>query len=148
MPQSVAEKIVCSECGSDGLEKALFCYSCGAPLIVDDPAVEDYKTTEAVDKSAPAEDQPITAPEGDPFTGPEDEGDGSERVVKTAETDDPFPPVKTAAVLKKDTGVMRMRRIEVRWTSDDGTPNIWFLLATIALFAIAFGVFLLSMLLR
>lgn len=147
MPQSVAEKIVCSECGSDGLEKALFCYSCGAPLNVDVSSGGDGPNEVAAEESTAAEDQPISAPEGDPFSGPDGPAEESEGDPKTSAAA-PFPPIKTAAVLKKDSGLMRMRRIEVRWTSDDGTPNIWFILATIVLFSIAFGVFLLSMLLR
>lgn len=121
----------CTECGSEALDKALFCFHCGASL-------------EAGTDIESSVDKPIQPPPGDPFDEPaETPAKRSKKRKKGNEA-----PADKMPIQDTRTDVMRMRRIETSWSADDESPNLWFLIAAASFFAIAFLIFLASMYLR
>ncbi len=152
MSQTPAHKPVCSECGSETLGPALFCFHCGARLGSDATETETGAKAGSDLESVDITGKAIAPPPGDPFTATADVGSDL-AVEEVALQDENLEPsmdsgMATASTLRKNPGVMRMRRVEVRWASNEGSPNIWFIVASIVLFALVFGVFLLSMILR
>jgi hypothetical protein len=150
MSQETAVKPICSKCGSEALGPALFCYACGARLSVEDASDIAENAAEL------GPDKPIAPPQGDPFEPVEE---SPEKEAMKPPTDDAAAEgdaqdgladigMQTASALRKDPEVMRLRRIEVRWSSDEGTPNIWFLVSTVALTLVALAIFLISLYLR
>ncbi|HUF05310.1 MAG TPA: hypothetical protein VMM38_14195 [Aridibacter sp.] len=65
-----------------------------------------------------------------------------------AADDEPDPSARTASAIRQGEGLTRMRRIETRWTPDEQSPNLWFIIASTVFFLAAFGIFLVSMYLR
>lgn len=146
MSQELAVKPICSECGSEALGTALFCFSCGARLKMQEPEAEPESVADTAE-----EDKPIAAPTGDPFDVGTETGDQKEKSSAVEpEVADELADIgmRTASNLRKNPDVMRLRRIEVRWNSDEGSPNFWFILSTILLTLLALGIFLVSMYLR
>ena len=150
MSQETAVKPICSKCGSEALGTALFCYSCGARLSFDEEPESEGNASE------PGSDKPIAPPSGDPF---EPVAESPEKGKKTeSEEEEPGESemsggleeigMRTASALRKNPEVMRLRRIEVRWASDEGAPNIWFLVSTAIFTLVALGIFLISLYLR
>ncbi len=159
MPQIVAHKPVCSECGEEALGKALFCFKCGSRLTLELPTDEKGKERD------PLTELPIEAPSGEPFEETQDKKRKKKTKKKNEKTEAEEPAqdvapdqpvesersastVQTASSIRKDLGVMRLRRIETRWIPEEGQPNLWFVVGTLLLFGLAFGVFLISMYLR
>lgn len=142
---------VCAECGSEPLSGALFCYHCGARLAASGKAEVKKGKKKSAKRSVDIVDKPIEPPPGDPFEdqpkAPNDERKRrSPRASAEARGSD--NEVKSSPGIGKDPGLMKLRRIETRWTPEDDTPNIWFLIAASSLFLVAFGIFLVSMYLR
>lgn len=163
MPDRSVEKPVCAECGAEAVGQALFCYHCGSRLVVD----AHQEGEGAVPGTSPEQEvlTPIEAPPGDPFAASDDSGDkkkrktagkgGSAQKEKKKDAAEGSggqktnaSTVRTATSIRKDLGVMKLRRIETRWTPEEGGPNIWFIVGATILFIAAFGVFLISMYLR
>lgn len=150
MSQKSPKKPVCAECGSEPLSGALFCFHCGAQLALDDDvkAKKGNKTTKTEEDII---DKPIEPPPGDPFDD-QPQSPKEERVRRfpraTADAKRNNPDIRGAAGLGRDSGPMKLRRIETRWMPEDESPNIWFVIAAASLFLVAFGIFLISMYLR
>lgn len=165
MPQPVSQLPACSECGSEVLGTALFCFNCGARLEVkpgkkgSEKISKSEDAPEAPDSTKPDAELPIAAPAGDPFeTAEEDEkaedadvkAESSKKEVLAARVPKPpgDPMAATASDLRQAEGLMRMRRIETRWMPEDQSPNVWFLIGSLALVLLAVGILLLSLYLR
>lgn len=148
MPQSVAQLPACSECGSEPLGQALFCFNCGARLKVEEPEETASEPEETGDEPSSVIDRPIEPPQGDPFEQAEEKGEEGEAEDKGAEEDGSGSIGKTASAIRQGEGLMRMRRIETRWTPDESSPNLWFIVASTVFFLAALGIFFLSMYLR
>jgi len=150
MSQETAVKPICSKCGSEALGPALFCYHCGERLSFEEVPVVEAKEVEK------GTDKPIAPPSGDPFE-PVAESPEKGKEIEPLEVDpadsessDGLAEIgmRTASALRKNPEVMRLRRIEVRWASDEGAPNIWFLVSTVVFTLVALGIFLISLYLR
>ncbi|QQS42462.1 MAG: zinc ribbon domain-containing protein [Acidobacteriota bacterium] len=150
MPQSVAQLPACSECGSEALGQAIFCFNCGARLRVDDPDNSQAGPDEGAGGSSSVVDRPIAPPPGDPFEQMEDPA-GDHLTAESADDapeTEPVSSARTATAIRKGDAPARMRRIETRWIPEQESPNVWFIVASVLFFLAAFGIFLLSMYLR
>lgn len=163
MSDKAVEKPVCAECGAEALGQALFCYHCGSRLTVD---LQQESEKSGLGAAAQGEVlTPIDPPSGDPFTvsdGSADKKKGKpskesriaqkEKPNAVSESvqsrDSAESTVRTASAIRKDLGVMKLRRIETRWVPEEGGPNLWFLIGAAVLSLIVFGVFMISMYLR
>jgi hypothetical protein len=149
MSQTPIPKPVCSKCGSEALGPALFCYHCGSRLGVDE--VQEKELSEIDRAGEDRVDVPIEPPSGDPFEDAAAEDDEKPQAAKANEKSlkpEIDPGMTTASALRKNPEVLRMRRVEVRWTPDEGSPNVWFIIAALTLSLSFLGIFLLSMYLR
>lgn len=155
MTKATESVSICPKCGTECKGTALYCFNCGSPL-ASSPVPESPADSLSQESSSQPEDGPVAQPEesaeaesGDDLLSAGSAND--EARADDGPADDPGPGMtapKSAAELRRDPLVKRMKRIEVRWEEADSAPNLWFFVAAFFLALTVFAVFLLSMYLR
>ncbi len=140
MAETFVENQVCSACGADVREGALFCYNCGG-AVASEIAVAKNEKNETIGKT---QFQKTLSKENENGT----QEKKSEIIRKQAIKDNfakdaTAKPIaksnfreerelKSASTLREKSKTVQPKRIEVIWEEHENTPNAWFILAAIA----------------
>ncbi len=170
MTETGAENDLCTACGVDIRPEALYCYHCGAIVeTASTPPVPRPNTTavssvwfeeELVSKdpesrdeerAAPAQVIDITdripKPDSDLLAGTENAEQLKIRVKQKTRVRRK-PQLTSAAALHRKSSSDRKMEIEVVWQERERSPNIWFIVMSLLVTLLVFGLFLLAMYLK
>jgi hypothetical protein len=141
MAETLVKNRVCSACGVDVRDGALFCYNCGSSVTADVSSPERNGKNDAGEKTEKLlfpvktfEEEKIPAVENNPTA------ENNEAEI----TPEAKPELKSAASMRRRPKTIQRKRIEVTWEEPSSAPNIWFLLVAVLLIGLAFGLWLLA----
>ena len=157
MAENVLENRVCKACKADVRPGSLFCYNCGssvAPdLVVETKDAKGYSTSDLEFRGDINQEKnennssnhvgilekPIEKPIEKPFGIP---------IENNAEIKDKQIPLKSAASIRQKSRTAERQTVQVVWETPQNTPNIWFIIASIALIVFTIVILLVMLYVR
>jgi uncharacterized membrane protein len=141
MAETIVENQVCSACGADVREGALFCYHCGG-AVASEITVAKNDNNKKVSKipsrrKNSKENENGNQPKQNEINQKPAirETIVEEAIAKPVEKPTIQNEVKlqSAAAMREKSKIAQPKRIEVIWEEHENTPNVWFVLAAVAL---------------
>lgn len=144
MSGTAVQQEVCSACGTEIRNQALFCYHCGEAVEMIDEPIPMPETGAKLKKGRKRAVREVSEDESDELDESSEELQSGKR-GKNGKRD---LNLRTAASLKNKARRVEPKRVEIYWEEHESAPNSWFLLVSLLIVVFTIIIFVLAMYLK
>lgn len=144
MAETLVDNKVCSACGADVRELALYCYHCGGYVGTEKEAQKSKKPGKRGRKTQVKNDSDVPVAED---SLAEIQKPTSKEVTRESNGTGEVK-LKSAASMKGKIRRIEPKKIEIYWEEHENAPNFWFIGVSAGLILFSFLIYLIAMYLK